>query len=547
MPPLLAVLAGVFVLGRGPVDLVIRHAHIWSDGKILVGDSIAVIGGRIAYVGPYESRWIDPSTKVIDVKGRFVIPGLIDCHTHFGESGSNLLLLQLRDVGGRKEFIRRIANAVGKLGPGEWLQGSGWSTESWPDPAQPRKEWVDGISSGHPICLERMDGHSVFVNSEALRLAGITKDGPPDPPGGVIERDPVTHEPTGVLRDTAISFVEMKLPSGTRVRQEEGLRLAIREANSHGVTTVCDIGNDLTVYGRVYRKTTPTLRFFLYLVAGDGYWDNMVAALKRFTGVPGFVEARGVKAFMDGSMGSRTAFMHDPFANPGPNHPADFRGVERSGAKNGNYARGIALAARSGLQVIVHAIGDQANHDILDLFENNAPGLAAKRFRVEHAQHLLPDDVARFGNLGVIPSMQPLHKADDGRYAEEVVGKERCRTSYAYRSLLRSGANLVFGSDWPVVSCDPFLGIDAAVTGRTMKGDVWFPEQNISVDEALKSYTSRAAYSFFMENELGQIKPGYRADLVVLSESPFANGVKLGKIHPVRVFVEGRDATVYGK
>ncbi len=527
-----------------PPDLVIYNAKIWSDGQMLRGDTISIRAGKIIYVGPYQQTLVKSAVAQLDAKGKTIIPGLIDCHTHLASDGVSLLNLRLRDAKSRTEFIQSIGDAARKLAPGQWLRGSGWSTESWPDSAQPKKDWIDGVTGGRPVVLDRMDGHSVFVNSEALKRARITKDGPKDPPGGVIDRDPNTHEPTGLLSDTAMSLVYMMVPSPSQEAKLEGLRLAVKEANSHGVTSVCDIGGDFRSYEKAFQGRDLSIRFFLYQSVGDGPWDSAVESVKRFKGIPGFIEARGIKAYMDGSMGSRTAYMHEPYTNSGPNHPKDFRGVERAGATNGNYAKGISLASKEGLQVIVHAIGDQANHDILDLFEANASHLSRNRFRVEHAQHLLPEDVSRFGKLGVVPSMQPLHKADDGRYAEVVVGKERCRTSYAFHALLATHANLVFGSDWNVVSCDPFLGIDAAVTAMTLKGDVWFPEQSISVSDALKCYTSRAAYSVFKEQELGQIKQGYRADLVILNESPFQRSVNLSTIHPVRVFVDGRDVTV---
>jgi len=388
-----------------------------------------------------------------------------------------------------------------------------------------------------------MDGHSSVVNSAALKLAGITKDGPPDPPGGSIDRD-ANGEPTGILRENATSLVDRLVPAPSRDQVVAGLKAAIKHANAHGITSVCDIpGLDLNPYAVIAREKAPTMRFFLYPSSTN--FSTAITVARGFQGTPYWMDIKGFKCYMDGSLGSHTAYMHEPFSYNPPDKPADFRGIPMPGALNGQYAKNFSAASKSGFQSIVHAIGDEGNHLLLNLLERSDPNIRKSRNRSEHAQHLLPEDIPRFANLGVIASMQPYHKADDGRYAEKHIGAERCHSSYAYRMLLDAGAKLAFGSDWPVVDLNPFLGMEAAVTGRIMTGAIWEPQNNIKVEEALRAYTSDAAYAAFAEKEVGRIQKGYRADFVVLSSSPFEANAKWKTIKPVSVYVEGRKA--FGK
>lgn len=257
------------------------------------------------------------------------------------------------------------------------------------------------------------------------------------------------------------------------------------------------------------------------------------------------MQIRGFKAVMDGSLGSRTALMHEPYSDNEPSK-ADWKGLPLPNMLDGPFEANCRAAAPIGLQAICHAIGDEGNFQLIEILQRAyGPELAKSRCRSEHAQHLLPGDIPRFGRLGIIASMQPYHKADDGRYAEQRIGAERCRSSYAFKSLLDTGAVVAFGSDWPVVSINPFLGVEAAVTGKTLAGNLWMTQENISVAEALRCYTSRAAYAMFMENEIGKIAPGYRADFIVLNESPFAPAPKWDRIAPTHVYVEGK--RVYGR
>jgi len=535
------ILAAVTGAIAQPADLVIENARIWSDG-IDPAEPVsfaAVRDGRFVHVGEPDAALIGRDTERVDADGRVVIPGLIDSHVHMLSGGQALGAIQLREATSKADFIRRVEDWTAGLDKGEWILGGRWSVESWEDPEQPTKEWLDGVTGDHPAFLSRMDGHSALANSRALEIAGITADGPPDPVGGVIDRDPETGEPTGILRESAMGLVSRHIPRESREAKRKALERAMAHANSFGVTSVCDIpgAGDIEVY-RALAQQGPealTTRFFLYPTPAPG----TVVDWEPWSAADGRLRLRGFKAYMDGSLGSRTAYMHEPYLNNEPERP-EWSGLLREGIEDGWFRREAARARDAGLQVIAHAIGDKANTKLLDILGSvDGSDLPAARARSEHAQHLRPEDIARFARTGVIASMQPYHKADDGRYCEEYIGEKRSESSYAFRSLLEAGAVVCFGSDWPVVSMSPWLGIDAAVNARTLDGRVWQPQESISVEEALKCYTSRAAYAAFAEDEIGRIAPGLRADCVVLSASPFDAGADLAAIEPVAVMVDG--------
>lgn len=537
MKAMLSTLVACAAAHAQPADLVIDNARIWSDGLDGFASFAAVRDGRFVHVGEEDASLIGPETDRLDAEGHVVIPGLIDSHVHMLNGGEGLDQVQLRDAMSKDEFIERVATWSRTLPIDAWVLGGRWSTESWDSDEQPTKDWVDDATGARPAFLSRMDGHSALANSAALKLAGITADGPVDPVGGVIDRHPVTNEPTGILRESAMVLVSRLIPPRAQEDQERALRRAMAHANAHGITGVCDIPGfgDLRVYERVAGDTS--VRFYLYPTAGD--WATAAARASDLDLVEHSVEMRGFKAYLDGSLGSRTAYMREPFLN---NEPAreGWRGLFAAGVEDGRYKRNLQAIVVPGGQPITHAIGDEANHFLLDTLDAvYGMQLPQVRARSEHAQHLLPEDIGRFADLGVIASMQPYHKADDGRYAEEYIGEERCRSSYAFRSLLDAGAVLAFGSDWPVVSINPWLGIEAAVTGRTLDGKLWQTQQSISVTESLRAYTSTAAWSAFAEDDIGRIAPGYLADFVVLSHDPFEDGADLGSITALITYVGG--------
>lgn len=528
-----------------PADLVIVNARVWTGSPAMPeAEAVAVEGDRIAAVGADAAvrPRIGPQTRVIDADGRRVIPGLIDCHTHIVEGGLQLERLHLRDVAGRDEFIAAVAEAVRAKRPGQWVLGGRWSVESWADPQQPLKEWIDPVTGNTPVFLTRMDGHQALVNSAALKLAGVDASGPPDPSGGEIERDSATGEPTGIVKDEAMELVSGHIPPVSPEERDAALLRAMRHANRLGVTGVHDMSEpeDLACFARVRAAGRATLRIRSFVMAED--WSPHYDTVRQFAS-DDQVTIGGFKGFMDGSLGSRTACMHEPYADAAPDEKYPAGLLVAMADPPEKICAQIAEADKRGFQVVVHAIGDRANTLLLDCHElltaREQP--SDRRHRIEHAQHLTAQGIPRFARLGVIASMQPLHKADDGRYAEEAIGPERAKTSYAYRALLDAGARLCFGSDWPVVTVDPFAGIAAAVTARTLDGQTWLPEQAISLTEALRAYTADAAYAGFCEDRLGTLEPGKLADMVVLDRDPFATPpAELGKVGVVYTIVGGQ-------
>lgn len=536
---LAAVLAALTMASaQPPADLVIENARIWSDGQTGFASFAAVHDGRFVHVGPPDEAFIGPDTQRVDAQERTVIPGLIDSHVHMLGGGRGLAEIQLRSAVSKTDFINRVEQWTKQLPDGAWLLGGRWSVESWDSPQDPTRAWLDPITGDHPAFLQRMDGHSALVNSKALELAGIDEHGPEDPVGGVIDRHPTTGEPTGILRESAMHLVARHIPDPSAQESLHALRKAMDHALANGITSVADIPDlgDLPVYAALVEADDQPMRLFLYLSTGD--WRPAISAADAFTAKSGWTQVNGFKAYLDGSLGSRTAMMRDPFQGNPPDRK-QWAGLFAQGVEDGQFDRNITAAADAGYQSIVHAIGDEANHYLLNTLEESYPSLPTARCRSEHTQHLLPEDIARFGSLGVIASMQPYHKADDGRYAENIIGPDRSRSSYAYKSLLDAGAVLIFGSDWPVVTINPFEGINAAVTGEILTGDHWQTQENISVADALRCYTSHAAYGLFQENELGKIAPGYRADFVILNASPFDPTIDLKTIHAIATYVEG--------
>lgn len=515
-------------------DLVIVNARVWTGiaGDAQAGEqqpsAIAISGGRIVAVGRDDDvrSFISKITRVIDAGGKRVIPGITDSHTHIVGGGFQLGRLELREVKDKKSFIEAVAAAAKELPRGQWVQGGRWSVESWTKREQPTRYWLDPVTGETPVFLSRMDGHQALANSAALRIAGINADGPRDPVGGEIERDPVTREPTGILKESAMDLVSQHIPPPSSRERAEALRRAMRHANAHGITSVHDMSDpaDVPVFADLAARNDLTVRITSYIQWEDwlGHADEVAALAKQYTG-PVFRVA-GFKGYMDGSLGSRTAYMREPYADapPGAAYP---RGQLTAFAVDREQLLHSAEAVnKRGLQMAVHAIGDEANHRILDVYEQCGPpsGGSAIGHRVEHAQHLLLEDIPRFSRLGVVASMQPYHKADDGRYAEDRLGKERLRGSYAYRQLLDAGALLCFGSDWPVVTLDPFAGMDSAVNARTLDGKVWLEDHSIDVEKALRAYTVSPPKAIHRAKELGTIEPGKLADLVILDRDILA-------------------------
>jgi len=515
-------------------DLIVTHARIWTGvpGALDV-PAMAVRDGRIIAIGSYQEvlPHAGPDTLRIDALGRRIIPGITDAHVHTIGGGLQLARLNLRDVPDRAAFVAAVAAAAEQARPGEWVLGGRWSVDSWSD-ASVTRQWIDDATGDVPVFLNRMDGHQALVNTAALKLAGIDAAGPPDPVGGEIERDPASGEPTGILKEAAMELVLRHVPPPTDRQLDEALVRAMRHLNAYGITAVHDMSDPshLPVFRRAAATGTLTLRVRSYVSTED--WDGWGDRIQELCARPEagrsqswdrrMFEVAGFKGYMDGSLGSRTAYMREPFADVDENtrYPRGLRTAFT--ADQAAFERAVTAADARGLQLAMHAIGDEGNHLVLNAYQAaaEANGNRHTRHRIEHAQHLHVQDIPRFAERGVIASMQPFHKADDGRYAEKALGPSRLPGSYAFRPLLDAGAVVVFGSDWPVVTADPLAGMDAAVNSRTLDGNVWLPENAITAGEALHAYTVAPALAGCAEAFRGTLEVGKAADFAVLSGDP---------------------------
>jgi predicted amidohydrolase YtcJ len=513
----------------GAADLVLLGGKVWTvNARQPEAEAVAVWRDRVLAVGTTEEvrKLAGPATRVIDLKGRRVVPGFYDSHVHLLGSGLRLGEVALKDAADEEEFGRRLRDFDRKLPRDRWLTGGEWDHDRTIGGKLPTAELIDRYVPDRPVFLRRYDGHMAVVNTRVLKLAGITA-GTPDPAGGVIYRKPGGKEPSGVLRDNAMDLVDRLVPPPTDAQLAEAVHAALDEARQAGVTSVQDMeGSDPATHRRLFRLYQELARTCRLSLRVDLRWPltdwEQLSKLGAEVGLgDDWVRIGGLKGFVDGSLGSSTAKMFEPYLHEPGSTGVFVTPLE----KLREYIEG---ADRTGLSVAVHAIGDRANAELLDIFaqveKKNGP--RDRRFRVEHAQHLRPEDYRRFRELGVIASMQPYHAIDDGRWAEGRIGAKRCASSYALRSLLDAGARLAFGSDWSVAPLSPVLGIDAAVNRRTLDGkhpEGWFPEQRIGVREAVEAYTLGSAYAGFEEKERGSLEPGKLADLVVLSRDILAD------------------------
>jgi predicted amidohydrolase YtcJ len=518
-----------------PATLAVVNARVWTGNpQAPWADALAVSGDRISLVGTNdEVRAAASSAKVIDAGGRLVTPGFIDSHVHFIDGGFRLSSVQLRDAKTPEEFTARIRDFASTVPAGTWIVGGDWDHERWGGEL-PRRDWVDRVTPNHPVWVNRLDGHMSLANSAALEAAGVTRR-TPNVAGGEIVRDR-RGEPTGVLKDNAMALVDKVVPPPSAELNDRALDSAMRHVAEQGVTSVHNMGSwdDLAVFARARKASR--LRTRVYAAVPLSSWDRLRDAVgRREYGPDGrgdsWLRVGGLKGFVDGSLGSHTAAFEQAFTDA----PQD-RGFFVNTPED-LYAW-ISGADRARLHVMVHAIGDRANRMLLDLYERvgRENGARDRRFRIEHAQHLLPADIPRFAALGVIPSMQPYHAIDDGRWAERVIGPVRIKTTYAFRSLIDAGAHVAFGSDWFVAPPTPLEGIYAAVTRRTIDDrnpGGWVPEQRITIEEALRAYTTDGAYASFEEGSKGMLVPGHLADFVMIDRDIF-------EIDPVAI----RDAQV---
>ncbi len=504
-------------------DLILTGGRVWFGPDAPTEPdagptAIAIAGGKVLAIGTdaeIEAQ-AGASTRRIALEGRRVVPGIIDSHTHFIGGGFELAGVQLRDAATPQEFARRIGEFAAAH-PDTWITGGQWDHELW-DGELPRRDWIDSLTRENPVFVSRLDGHMGLANSRALTLAGVTAE-TPDPAGGTIVRY-ADGRPTGILKDAAQSLVYRVMPAPSEAESDRALQAAVDHALERGVTMVTDMGSwaDLETYRRA--RDRGELRIRVYSIVPIATWQRLTEYVDREGRGDHRLFWGGLKGFVDGSLGSTTAWFYEPYDDaPGTS------GLVVS--DTAQLERWIAAGDSAGLQVVIHAIGDRANDWLLEAFRRarEANGARDRRFRIEHAQHLTREAIRRIAADGVIPSMQPYHAIDDGRWAEKRIGPERIKTTYPFRSLLDAGARLAFGSDWTVAPIDPHAGLFAAVTRRTLDGanpEGWVPGEKIGVAEAMTAYTADAAYAAHLDAVLGTLSPGKYADLAVLSDDIFA-------------------------
>src|SRR5213592_4070959 len=504
--------------------LIVTNAAVYTvDKQHPKAEAVAVIGDRIVAVGSRADidLWRGPQTKVIDAGGKLLLPGFNDAHVHFIQGGAQLVQVDLVDAATPEEFAKRIAAQVKKTPKGEWILGGRWDETKWPKPELPTRDLVDAVTGDIPMFVERYDGHEALANSVAMKLAGIDAK-TPDVPGGVIMRD-ASGNPTGVFKDAAMTLIYKAIPPMTHEQRLRAARGALKHAASLGVTSVQHMNPefaDVAAYSELAEKGELTTR--MYAVPMETDWRDQAKVGIRHAWGSSYLRLGAVKGYADGSLGSRTAYMFEPFFDDPEN-----RGLLSDEMHPPTAMRDRLMQAdAAGLQLRVHAIGDRAISMMLDVFADieKAHGYHDQRTTIEHAQHMAQKDFARFASLHVIASMQPYHAIDDGRWAGKRLGHDRARYSYAWHSFLSHGITLALGTDWPVAPLNPLLGLYAAVTRATLDGknpDGWIPEEKITLPEAVEAYTMGSAFAEFQEHEKGSITPGKLADMVILSDNIF--------------------------
>ena len=501
-----------------PAELV-AYGRVWTgDSAAPWAQAVATRGERIVYVGDSAgaAKLVGERTRVLS--GAFVAPGFGDAHAHFTDGGFQLASVDLRPAQSKEEFIQRLGAYAKTRKPGEWILGGDWDHESWEGGPLPERSWIDSVTPDNPVFVNRLDGHMALANSVALRLAGISAE-TRDIAGGTIVRD-LGGDPTGVLKDEAMNPVYRVMPSASPEQMDSALARATRWVASKGVTSVGSVSagwEQVAALRRAHDAGRLTTRVSIYVPLND--WRAAAETLRVHGTGDELLRVAGVKGYVDGSLGSTTALLERPYLD-------DPTSSGLLTTPRDSLASWIGRADSAGLQVAVHAIGDRANAILIDIYDSVAAahGGRDRRFRIEHAQHLRPQDISRFGPAGIIASMQPYHIADDGRWAWKRIGPELTRTTYALRSLLDAKAHLALGSDWTVAPVEPLLGLKAAITRQTLDGKHpggWVPEEKITLEEALRGYTAGVAYANFGDQSRGVLRVGQSADIVVLDQDLF--------------------------
>lgn len=501
-------------------DKIYINVKIWTgDSSNALLSSLAVKGNKILYTGNDYALYKGKNTEIIDCSGKMIVPGFVDNHTHFLSGGYNLASVNLRVAKTKEEFIRILKEYCAQVKDDRWILGGDWDHEAWGGEL-PDKSWIDSVTGNHPLFVSRYDGHMAFANSRALQLAGITQQ-TPTPPGGQIVKDK-NGVPSGVLKDEAMNLMAEKIPVPSQKELDEYLHRAVQHAFENGVTQVHDMSSfggwiDLETYRRAYQNKQLYLRVYSFVPLGT--WPRLDSFCKANGKGDDMLRWGGLKGFVDGSLGSTTAWFYQPYLDA-PNST----GLQ---VTDTNLLRKWVLSADSArLHIAIHAIGDRANDFILSVYKEAETKTLGKdhRFRIEHAQHLTQQAIPKFAELSVIASMQPYHAIDDGKWAAKRLDDTRLKGTYAFKSLIDAKVTVTFGSDWTVAPLKPLEGIYAAVTRRTLDDKNpggWYPDQKLSVEQALLCYTVNNAYAGFQEDKLGKIKAGMLADFVVLSDNLF--------------------------
>jgi hypothetical protein len=537
---------------KNPADLILHNGRIYtSDPQHPWAEALAIRGAKLVAVGDDDevTRLRGPRTRVIDLGGRMAMPGIIDSHIHFLSGSLSLGQIFLDDARSAAEIQRRVKEYSAKHPEKKWLIGRGWAYDLFAPSGLPTKDIIDSVERDRPVVLENYDGHSYWVNSKALELAGITRATPDAKEGdltvGIIVRDPATGEATGVLKERATRLIDNVLPQPSRDEKLAALRDGLRLANQHGLTSALDANSsieEMGLYAELRRRGQLTVRMTLSQGMEPKLTPEVLrryeSARRRFRGH--WVRAGVIKAYMDGVIESHTAAMLEPYADD-----PSLRGSRNYTPEQFNEL--VRELDRRKFHVITHAIGDRGIRTTLDAYEAAARtnGPRDRRFRIEHIENIHPSDIPRFGRLGVIASMQPLH-AYPGANLEAIwgrnVGPARIANSFPWHSIAAGGARLNFGSDWPVVTLDPFEGIQNAVTRQRADGTPaagWVPEQRVTLDQALAAYTRDAAWGQFEDGMKGTLAPGKLADVIVLSQDLF-------KISPLEIYKTKVMLTIVG-
>lgn len=524
---------------RVTLDTAYINGEIWSGrGSMGLASSLGLVGNRIAAVGQDAvAASIGPKTQIIDLKGAFVAPGMIDNHSHFLLASQSLTQVNLRTANTREIFTQRIADKAKSLGPGKWILGGNWDEQLWGGEL-PTHHWIDAVTPNNPVTISRTDLHSLFLNKAAMKLAGIDKN-TPDVEGGVIVRD-AKGEPTGILKDAAREYVLRVIPDPSIEDKQATFRAGIQHGLSFGVTQMhikAITWDDHDTLRALRQHGETNMRFSSFVPIQD--WERLHTLIQEEGKGDAWVRWGGVKGVFDGAVGARTAMFKEPYTDDPSNHGLAFQNTK-------DLTQWILDADRHNLHVATHAIGDHGIEQVLDVYANTIAqnGPRDRRFLIEHVQHINPKHFTRFKELGIIASMQPYHAIDDGRWVVDAIGEKRLYGTNAHKSLLDAGAMVSFGSDWPVAPLDPRTGLKAAVLRQTLDGanpDGWLPNEKVSIEQAMHAYTAVNAYAGFQEKTYGVLKPGYIADFVIYDKNLLSvEASQIDNVNIMQTIVDGK-------